>query len=68
VKPCSFQFEAGRFGDRVLLASDGLCKYALLERICTLALRGPVEHAAVDCVRLPSGTLQDDVAVVLVSA
>jgi serine/threonine protein phosphatase PrpC len=63
------QFKAGRLGKRVLLASDGLCKYALLERICAFASHGPVEHAAnvlVDCVRLPSGSLQDDVAVVIV--
>lgn len=64
------QFEAERRGHRVLLASDGLLKYASIDRICTLARSGTVAQAAgalADCVRLPSGTLQDDVAVVVVS-
>ncbi len=63
-------FEAERLGNHVLLASDGLFKYAPVDRICTLATRGAVAEAAnalANCVRLPSGALQDDVAVVLVS-
>jgi serine/threonine protein phosphatase PrpC len=63
-------FEA-EFGDgRLLLASDGLFKYATAERICSLAMQGSVTEAAdalANCVRLPSGRLQDDVAVVIVS-
>ena len=63
-------FEAD-FGDgRLLLASDGLFKYASAERICALAMQGSVAEAAdalANCVRLPSGGLQDDVAVVIVS-
>jgi len=64
------QLQAERRGDCVLLASDGLFKYPPLDRICTLATHGSVANAAdalVDCVRLPSGALQDDVAVVIVS-
>jgi PPM family protein phosphatase len=64
------QFEAERRGGRVLLASDGLFKYATAEQICALATQGSVVDAAdalANCVRLPSGALQDDVAVVLLS-
>ena len=63
-------FEAERRGGRVLLASDGLFKYATGERIRALAMNGSVAQAAealARSVRLPSGALQDDVAVVLVS-
>jgi serine/threonine protein phosphatase PrpC len=63
-------FEAERKCSRLLLASDGLFKYATDVRIGKLALRGPATEAAdalVNCARLPSGALQDDVAVVLVS-
>jgi len=64
------QFEAELQGGRVLLASDGLFKYATAERICTLAMQGSVAeavHALANCVRLPSGDLQDDVAVMLIA-
>jgi serine/threonine protein phosphatase PrpC len=64
------QFEAERRGGRVLLASDGLFKYATAERICALAMQGSVAeavHALANCVRLPSGDPQDDVAVVLIT-
>ena len=64
------QFEAELQGGRVLLASDGLFKYATAERICTLAMQGSVAEAVdalANCVRLPSGDLQDDVAVVLIT-
>ena len=63
-------FEAERRGDRVLLASDGLFKYAPGDRICALATRGTVAEAAnalTNCVQLPSGGFHDDVAVVIVS-
>ena len=63
------QFEAERSGARLLLASDGLIKYVAVEQIRALANEGPVAEAAdalANCVRLPSGALQDDVAVVLV--
>jgi serine/threonine protein phosphatase PrpC len=64
------QFEADLQGGRVLLGSDGLFKYATAERICALAMQGSVTEAAdalANCMCLPSGALQDDVAVVLVS-
>jgi PPM family protein phosphatase len=63
-------FEADLASGRLLLGSDGLFKYATAERICALAMQGSVAKAAdalVNCVRLPSGGLQDDVAVVLVA-
>lgn len=64
------QFEEQLRGDRVLLASDGLFKYATAERICAVATQGSAVGAAealVNCVRLPSGSFHDDVAVVIVS-
>lgn len=64
------QFEAEPSGGRLLLASDGLIKYATVEQICALATQGSVTEAAdalAHCVRLPSGGLHDDVAVLLVS-
>jgi PPM family protein phosphatase len=53
---------------RLIVASDGLFKYAPRERIRQSALAGPVElavQALLDAVRLPRGGFQDDVAVVL---
>jgi PPM family protein phosphatase len=64
------QFEAELTGGRLLLASDGLVKYATVERICALAIQGTVSEVAnalANSVRLPSGALQDNVAVVIVS-
>jgi serine/threonine protein phosphatase PrpC len=64
------EFEAERRGGRLLLATDGLTKYAPPERICSLATKGTVAEALdalANCVRLPSGGLQDDVAVVIVA-
>jgi len=63
-------FEADLTGGRLVLGSDGLFKYATAERICVLAMQGSVAEAAealANCVRLASGGLQDDVAVVVVS-
>jgi hypothetical protein len=39
------QFEAERGGSRLLLASDGLVKYATAEQICVLAMQGSVAEA-----------------------
>jgi PPM family protein phosphatase len=64
------EFEAERRGSRLLLATDGLTKYAPPARICSLVTKGTVVDALdalANCVRLPSGGLHDDVAVVLVS-
>lgn len=47
----------------LLLASDGLLKYIRAADIRTHAARGV--DALIDCVRLKSGALQDDVAVIL---
>jgi len=52
----------------LLMASDGLLKYAAREVIARVALEGSVEEGArglVECVRLPSGMLRDDLAVIL---
>lgn len=52
----------------LLVATDGLLKYASPHQICQTALTPNVEDAAralVDLVRLRSGALQDDVALVL---
>jgi serine/threonine protein phosphatase PrpC len=64
------EFEVKHGRSRILLASDGLLKYAPVDRICTLATRGTVAEAAnalANCVRLPSGAFHDDVTVVIVS-
>lgn len=53
---------------RLLVASDGIFKYALRERLAACALAGAIEDAVtalIDAVRLRNGKLQDDVAVVL---
>jgi serine/threonine protein phosphatase PrpC len=53
---------------RLLLGTDGLFNYVLPERIRQLATSLPVESAAValiDAARLPSGALQDDIALIL---
>jgi len=57
-------FERGR----LLVASDGIFKYARREDLATCALAGALEDAVtalIDAVRLRNGRLQDDVAVVL---
>jgi PPM family protein phosphatase len=64
------QFEAQLGGGQLLLATDGLVKYATAEEICALATQDGVEEARralANCVRLPSGALHDDVAVVIVA-
>jgi serine/threonine protein phosphatase PrpC len=62
-------FERATPSGTILIASDGLVKYAPPGRICEVA-RGPdPEQAArqlVDLVRLRSGALPDDAAVVLI--
>ena len=65
------QFDAELGDARLLVASDGLFKYATVEQICAIAIQGSVVEAAnvlVNSVRLPSGALQDDVGVVMVAA
>ena len=57
-------FEEDLLGRHLLLATDGLTRYATPEKIAGLVVHGSVEEIA-NCVRLPSGDLQDDVAVVI---
>jgi hypothetical protein len=55
-------------GATLLLASDGLLRYGRASDITRIASGPDLDAAAralVELVRLPSGTLQDDVAVVL---
>jgi serine/threonine protein phosphatase PrpC len=62
-------FERSVTGGTLLVASDGLVKYAPPARICELARLPDLNEAArrlVDLVRLRSGALQDDVGIVLV--
>jgi len=53
----------------LLLATDGLLKYALADRIIEICRQQPPELAAkrlIDSVRYPSGSLPDDVTLILV--
>ena len=64
-------FSARRFAGPLLLATDGLLKYTSPELICDVARGEDLDQAAkglVDLVRLRSGGLQDDVAVILCRA
>ena len=66
-RPVAFE-RPGVSRETVLLASDGLVKYAPPGRICEVARRADLSAAAaglVELVRLRSGEFQDDVAVVL---
>jgi serine/threonine protein phosphatase PrpC len=61
-------FERPAMTGTLLLASDGLVKYASPARICELARLANLRQAAealVDAVRLRSGALQDDVGIIL---
>lgn len=58
----------GLRGGTLLVASDGLLRYAKREDIARIALGSDLDAAAkalVELVRLPSGQLPDDVSVVL---
>jgi PPM family protein phosphatase len=55
-------------GGTLLVASDGLIKYASQASIARIASGADLAfaaHALVDLVRLPSGELQDDISIVL---
>ena len=61
-------FSRTRSPAKLLLASDGLVKYATAERISQCVLQTDVNTAArdlIEMVRYPSGKLPDDVAVIL---
>ena len=61
-------FEGRLAGRTLVVATDGLWKYMALSRIAIAAAIRPLEaalFALIDGVRLPNGTLQDDVAIVL---
>lgn len=59
-------FRAGPLDGTLLVASDGLFKYATPPAICDCVRRAElaeVPRRLIDAVRMPSGGLQDDVAV-----
>jgi serine/threonine protein phosphatase PrpC len=61
-------FTCRRTAGRVVVATDGLLKYAPAEKIAAAAREGTADEAAarlVDLVRLRSGALQDDIAVIV---
>lgn len=61
-------FQAKPFDGTLLVASDGLVKYAPARRICETALEANLDLAArklVHLARLQSGALPDDVSLVL---
>jgi serine/threonine protein phosphatase PrpC len=61
-------FASGILDSTLLVASDGLFKYTDFENICPVALLENVDAAAaglIELVRLPSGALWDDIAVIL---
>ena len=61
-------FGPALFNDRVLVASDGLLKYVLRDRIHRVRFTRDLNAAAEELVaaRLPSGVLQDDLSFVIV--
>lgn len=61
-------FLAKPFTDTLLVASDGLFKYANPNKICEIVRNDNIQNAVkqlVDIVRLKSGNLQDDVSIAL---
>ena len=61
-------FRCPRQIGRLLLATDGLLKYASVDRILTMCKEPQIELAAdrlVESVRYPSGALPDDVTLIL---
>ena len=59
-------FRAGPLDGTLLVASDGLFKYATPPAICDCVRRdelAAIPRRLIDAVRMPSGGLQDDVAV-----
>jgi serine/threonine protein phosphatase PrpC len=62
------RFEHGAFDGTLVVATDGLFKYARQADTCSAARdadMASVPSALVGLVRLPSGGLQDDVAIVV---
>lgn len=67
---CVAAFRRLREGGRVVVGSDGLFAFAARERWLRVAREAPAGEVArrlVDVARLPSGRLQDDATVVVVS-
>jgi serine/threonine protein phosphatase PrpC len=61
-------FRASKLSGTLLLASDGLLKYTSQENICKAVTQNnlnTVAKALIDLVRYPSGSLPDDVCVVI---
>lgn len=65
--PVAFAADLAR-GATLLVASDGLLRYAKMSDIARVAQLASLEQAVaslIDLVRLPTGRLQDDVSIVL---
>lgn len=63
-------FRLAHSGGILIVATDGLFKYAPAWRICEMAVAQPPEVASrslIDMVRMPNGRLQDDVGLVVCS-
>jgi serine/threonine protein phosphatase PrpC len=61
-------FQRKPFAETVLLASDGLIKYATPARVCEIVRSSEFKNIAsglVDLVRLKSGAMPDDVSVIV---
>jgi serine/threonine protein phosphatase PrpC len=68
--PKEFTHQIETKGGKLLLATDGLLKYASAERIVAVCCEPDIETCAaqlVELVRFPSGTLPDDITVILVT-
>lgn len=63
-EPVAF-FDIVPRGATIVLASDGLWKYAPPERVARALSETDRAAALIDCARLPSGALPDDVGVVV---
>ena len=64
-------FSRNQFQGTLLVASDGLLKYASIERIAAVAITLDLDQASrdlIELVRYPSGALPDDTSVVLARA
>ena len=64
-------FGSVHFDGRLLIASDGILKYAPFSKIAQIVFEKTLQSAAVDLIdaaRLPSGVFHDDVAVLLSEA
>lgn len=68
-RACPAGFSLPPTAGTLLLATDGLWKYAAVDSICSVARKSPIEAAAAELLTLPalaSGAVPDDIGVILV--